>query len=86
MECLRTCDRGIGTSGRGFNVGELCIVSDCGVVGDHAWLNCVGKIRPEDCGVPIPGWNASAFRPIYRPRAEFIESLKAPPVRVSEEA
>lgn len=29
---------------------------------------------------------ADSFRPIYRPRTSFLESLKAPPQRVKEDA
>ena len=39
---------------------------------------------------PDDNWCACAYRPIYRPRADLIESLKAPPkvapVRESEDA
>lgn len=45
-------------------------------------------------GVPLPSrqstgsWGIHRFRPIYRPKADFIESLKAPPItiRISEDA
>jgi len=30
------------------------------------------------------GYSINRFRPIYRPKADLIESLKAPPVRVGE--
>lgn len=32
------------------------------------------------------GFAAALFRPIYRPKADLIESLKAPPKRVKEDA
>lgn len=32
------------------------------------------------------GYGVDRFRPIYRPKSELIESLKAPPQRVSEHA
>lgn len=36
-------------------------------------------------GDPDDDWCACAYRPIYRPRASFIESLKAPPQRAPRE-
>jgi hypothetical protein len=48
-------------------------------------FDLVGFVRPHFCGHRI-GYRSSRFRPIYRPNAELIEALKAPPVRVSEPA
>lgn len=64
----------------GYRVGALYVVDDVGVWHGQHWLNCVGMRRPVDCGYPacIPGWNAKAFRPIYRPKSSLIESLNAP--------
>ena len=48
----------------------------CG--GEHAGIHLVGKARARN------GWRGCEFRPVYRPKADLIESLKAPPVRVGE--
>lgn len=40
----------------------------------------------NECGIPIRLFRPERFRPLYRPSADLIESLKAPPQRVKEDA
>jgi len=76
VECVQTStEKPLGQQ-TGFRLGGLYLVDEGGVTFGHAWLNCAGMARPN-CGF-WRGWNAKSFRPIYRPKADFIESLKAP--------
>lgn len=77
VECLRTWSPSPGESRAGFQVGGLYCVAD------------VSDARPcDECGrcggltfrgIARGHWFiACAFRPIYRPDSDLIESLKAP--------
>lgn len=78
VECISNGEDRPGCGGRGYKIGALYVVSDVHLWRGFAQINCVGRVRPEEFGLPNPGWSIRAFRPIYRPRADFIESLKQP--------
>lgn len=65
----------------GYVRGSIYVVSDVGVWGGQGWLNCRGMPTPTECGYPAPGWAVEGFRPIYKPRASFIEGLLQPTPR-----
>lgn len=71
-------------------VGQIYRVEEVGPVWDcMACDSRCGGIRLAGVKCTSPGgWNSSCcFRPIYRPRADLIESLKAPsPSRELEDA
>ncbi len=76
VECVQCGDPVIG-----FHPGVIYIVEGAGYWNGRPWLTCVGKPIPADFGYGPeygPGWTASAFRPIYRPKASIIEALKQP--------
>jgi hypothetical protein len=87
VECLRP----VGEKGRIETIpGNVYRVRDVGEQGGGVWLSIVGIPDPNQLGYPCPGWGAEAFRPIYRPKAELIASLKQPspelePIRVLED-
>lgn len=62
----------------GYAHGCVYVVEEC--FREFGWdaLNCVGMARPADIGSDQRGWPIEAFRPIYRPRADLIETLLAP--------
>lgn len=66
---------------RGLIVGRCYMVSAAGVTPAHdvqpgvPWVRLVGVPDPA----PKWGYRAAWFRPVYRPKADLIESLKAPP-------
>ena len=71
----------------GYVIGAAYLVSEIGCDERGPWLNCVGMPRPKDVGFyNYPGWDFGAFRPIYRPKSEIIESLKAPAPKELEPA
>lgn len=66
-----------------YCVEELVWTAPCSKCGssEHAGLHLVGKARAKH------GWAGCIFRPIYRPKSEIIEALKAPaPERITEAA
>lgn len=72
----------------GLIVGRVYQVEAAGVLPADDENPGVAWLRP--CGVTMrpgkQGFRASWFRPVLTPKAELIESLKAPPVRVREPA
>lgn len=74
MECASLAPRGEGVRGHGFVIGRIYQVS---VVHPYGGLDFVGAMRAPS-GF---GWKRSRFRPIYRPKADLIESLRAPVTR-----
>lgn len=67
-------------------IGRIFQVSEVGDWLGEAFVNLHGWPKPKNW----PGWSARSFRPIYRPKQEIIEALKAPPkvapVRKREDA
>jgi hypothetical protein len=61
-------------------------IGDCPACGDETGrgLLFVGGPRIHHPVVGVMSCCPCRFRPVYRPRADFIESLKAPPERVGE--
>jgi hypothetical protein len=66
--------RGVGISGR---LGQVLRVRGCGVwsVNGQAWLTFTDMPDPP---APYPGWDATSFRPIYRPDQSLISDLLQP--------
>lgn len=56
---------------KGYQIGGIYQVSDCGNWFGKPWINCVGRVRPEDLGLITPGWSLYAFVPI-RPSGEAL--------------
>jgi len=62
----------------GFNIGDIACVLAVSI--SPKGNPCVALA--DD---PNPAfWSIKRFRPIYRPKREIIEALKAPPIRVRE--
>ncbi len=76
----------IALAGSGFRRRVPYLVADVGYQGGEPWVSISGMPTPMDFGYPCPGWAAGCFRPVYRPKADFIESLKAPPIRQTQDA
>ena len=80
VECIRTGDGRADHPGRGFTLGKLYCVRE--VSAKNYPCPCgrtCGGLRFTNMKDPAIGWwSACAFRPIYRPKADFIEALKRP--------
>lgn len=61
----------VGTVARVLALAETALCVDCGDEGP-------GLILSVPHGAPFVSWCTYGWRPIYRPRASFIESLKQP--------
>lgn len=66
--------------------GSIWRVADCGKYCGLAWVLCEGQAHPGEIDPlwrHVPGWDARAYRPIYRPRnSTLIADLTKTPVRV----
>ena len=64
VECISVANGGRLS---GFRTGTIYTVSSVGEWYGQPWLNCAGMPTPLDLLLPpVPGWCASAFRPVYR--------------------
>lgn len=87
VECIRQGKRGIFHLGAIYCVEAVERPSSC----EYGCIEClgvhiVGTPRPSDVIADMSAyrdwWPACTFAPVYRPKQELIESLKAPPKRV----
>jgi hypothetical protein len=69
VECVKVAP------GNEHLIGSIYQISSVGDWRGQPWVNVCGVPKPWG----RPGWHARCFRPIYRPDASFIASLKAPP-------
>jgi len=84
VECLKT-EKPRSNERRGiFSVGRVYFVIRITPTGGLVFKDMP---TPQEFGIicsPLVGWHPDYFRPIYRPKESFIESLKEPTFRLVE--
>lgn len=75
VECIRVSEPSPDYPDPGFSLGSIYVVSESGMFCNCPWILCDRMPRPP---APYVGWNALAFRPIYRPKSSLIEGLETP--------
>jgi hypothetical protein len=75
VEIIRLAAPGCGVGIRG-RLGQVLRVRGCGIWSNgQAWLTFTDMPDPP---APFPGWDATSFRPIYRPDEKLIRDLLQP--------